>query len=234
MLNLASVAASREEPRDGLQATWNGLAPIDFIAAFARQETLSTIPPVPAREGRSPACNFSHPVGRQRGDMFIRDRDSEFKDFYMHEAPSLRRLAIMLTGDSERGSDLAQDALLKMYTGWSRIRNEDPSPYARRVLVNLCRSAHRRRMLELRKAPAPLLDIIDREGRVEEALRVAAALSVLSPIQRAVVLLRFYEDMTEQNISNALERPLNTVKSDLRRALEKLRPVLDDNVKESR
>ena len=166
--------------------------------------------------------------------MFIRDRDSEFKDFYMYEAPRLRRLAIMLTGDHERGSDLAQDALLKMYAGWSRIRNEDPSPYARRVLVNLCRSVHRRRMLELRKAPAPPLDVIDREDRIEEALRVAAALSVLSPIQRAVVLLRFYEDMTEQHISNALDRPLNTVKSDLRRALEKLRPVLDDNVKESR
>ncbi|CAN5710377.1 SigE family RNA polymerase sigma factor [soil metagenome] len=165
--------------------------------------------------------------------MRARDRDSEFKDFYMHEAPRLRRLATMLTGDPERGSDLAHDALLKLYTGWHRIRNDDPSPYARRVLVNLCRSAHRRRMLEFRKAPAPPRDVIDQRDGVEEALRVAAALSVLSPIQRAVILLRFYEDMTEPQISIALDRPLNTVKSDLRRALQKLRPVLDDNIKES-
>jgi RNA polymerase sigma-70 factor (sigma-E family) len=166
--------------------------------------------------------------------MRIRDRDSEFKDFYRHEAPRLRRLAVMLTGDSERASDLAQDTLIKMYTGWNRIRNDDPAPYARRVLVNLCRSAYRRRMLELRKAPAPPTDVVDKEGRVEEALRVAAALSVLSTIQRAVVLLRFYEDMTQPEIAQVLDRPLNTVKSDLRRALEKLRPMLDDDVRETR
>jgi RNA polymerase sigma factor (sigma-70 family) len=89
-------------------------------------------------------------------------------------------------------------------------------------------------MLELRKAPAPPTDVVDKEGRVEEALRVAAALSVLSTIQRAVVLLRFYEDMTQPEIAQVLDRPLNTVKSDLRRALEKLRPMLDDDVRESR
>jgi len=166
--------------------------------------------------------------------MRIRDRDSEFKDFYRHEAPRLRRLALMLTGDPERASDLAQDTLIKMYTGWSRIRNDDPAPYAKRVLVNLCRSAYRRKMLELRKAPTPPTDVVDREGRVEEALRVAAALSVLSTIQRAVVLLRFYEDMTQSEIAQVLDRPLNTVKSDLRRALEKLRPMLDDNIRESK
>jgi RNA polymerase sigma-70 factor (sigma-E family) len=166
--------------------------------------------------------------------MRIRDRDSEFKDFFMEEAPRLRRLAIMLTGDPERASDLTQDALIKMYVSWGRIRNEDPSPYARQVLVNLCRSAYRRKMLELRKAPTPPRDIVDSESGVEEALRVAAALSSLSPIQRAVVLLRFYEDMTEARIGQVLDRPLNTVKSDLRRALENLRPMLDENARESR
>jgi RNA polymerase sigma-70 factor (sigma-E family) len=166
--------------------------------------------------------------------MRVRDRDAEFKDFYRQEAPRLRRLALMLTGDPERASDLAQDALIKMYTGWHRIRNDDPAPYAKRVLVNLCRSAYRRRMLELRKTPMPPTDVVDKEGRVEEALRVATALSVLSTIQRAVVLLRFYEDMTQSEIAQVLDRPLNTVKSDLRRALEKLRPMLDDNIRESK
>jgi RNA polymerase sigma factor (sigma-70 family) len=149
--------------------------------------------------------------------MRVRDRDAEFKDFYRQEAPRLRRLALMLTGDPERASDLAQDALIKMYTGWHRIRNDDPAPYAKRVLVNLCRSAYRRRMLELRKTPMPPTDVVDKEGRVEEALRVATALSVLSTIQRAVVLLRFYEDMTQSEI-----------------AQEKLRPMLDDNIRESK
>ena len=89
-------------------------------------------------------------------------------------------------------------------------------------------------MLELRKAPTPPRDVADLGGRVDEALRVATALSVLSPIRRAVVLLRFYEDMPEAEIARLLDRPLNTIKSDLRRALERLRPVLDDNIRESR
>lgn len=166
--------------------------------------------------------------------MRTRDRDAEFKDFYMYEAPRLRRLAVMLTGDADRAWDLAQDALVKTYTAWGRIRNDDPAPYAKRTLVNLCRNAHRRRMVELRKTPAPPPDVVDRGDNVEEAMRVAAALSVLSPIRRAVVLLRFYEDMKESEIAHTLDRPLNTVKSDLKRALEKLRPMLDDDVRETR
>ena len=160
--------------------------------------------------------------------MRTRDRDSEFREFYMFEAPRLRRLAVMLTGDVDRASDLSQDALMKTYVAWGRIRGEDPAPYAKRTLVNLCRNAHRRRMVELRRTPAPPKDVVDRGDGIEEALRVAAALSALSPIHRAVVLLRFYDDMKESDIALTLDRPLNTVKSDLRRALEKLRPMLDD------
>ena len=165
--------------------------------------------------------------------MRIRERDSEFRDFYMREAPRLKRLAIMLVGDADRGADLAQDAMVKTYASWPRIRGEDPAPYAKRVLVNLCRNVHRRRLLELRKTPPPPRDVIDRGDGVEDALRVAAALSALSPIARAVVLLRYFEDMRESDIAQTLDRPLNTIKSDLRRALEKLRPMLDDDVKES-
>ena len=166
--------------------------------------------------------------------MRTRDRDSEFRDFYMQEAGRLRRLGIMLTGDAERGADLAQDALLKTYVAWGRIRRDDPGPYARRVLLNLVRSAHRRRLLEIKKAPQPPRDVVDQGTRIDEALRVATALSVLSPVQRAVVLMRFYEDMPEADIANALDRPINTVKSDVRRALEKLRPMLGGDVRESR
>jgi RNA polymerase sigma-70 factor (sigma-E family) len=164
--------------------------------------------------------------------MRTRDRDAEFREFYIFEAPRLRRLAVMLTGDVDGSADLAQEALVKTYVAWSRIRRDDPGPYAKRVLVNLCRNAHRRKMVEIRKTPAAPPDVVDRSSNVEEAMRVAAALSVLSPIRRAVILLRFYEDMKESEIARTLDRPLNTVKSDLRRALEKLRPMLED-VRES-
>lgn len=166
--------------------------------------------------------------------MRTRNRDAEFRDFYLTEAPRLNRLALMMTGDPGRAADLSQDALIKVYTKWPKIRNEDPGPYARTILVNLCRSAYRRKMLELKKAPVSAGYIPDRTNRVDDALRVATALSALSPIRRAVVLLRFYEDMSEQEIATTLDRPINTIKSDLRRALETLRPIFGDDVRETR
>src|SRR5687768_2414914 len=166
--------------------------------------------------------------------MRTRNRDAEFRDFYLTEAPRLNRLAIMLTGDPERAADLSQDALIKVYTKWPKIRNEDPGPYARTILVNLCRSAYRRKMLELKKTPVSSGYIPDRTNRVDDALRVATALSALSPVRRAVVLLRFYEDMPEQQIAAVLDRPINTIKSDLRRALDTLRPIFGDDVRETR
>lgn len=157
-------------------------------------------------------------------------RDEEFRGFYLVEAPRLRRLALMLTGDPERSADLAQDALLKAYRAWPRIRNEDPGPYVRKILVNLVRNQHRRATLELRKRGAPTLATESHDARVDQALSVAEALSELSPIRRAAILLRFYEDMPEAEIARTLDRPLNTVKSDIRRALEKLRPLLQEGV----
>ena len=166
--------------------------------------------------------------------MRTRDRDVEFRTFYLAEAPRLRRLAIMLTGDVDRAADLTHDTLTKVYVKWSRIRNEDPGPYARTILVNACRSAHRRRMLELRKAQREPSSVPDPTHSIDQALQVATALAALSPIRRAVVLLRFYEDMTEQQIADTLQRPLDTVKSDLRRALDTLRPMFGDDVRETR
>ena len=166
--------------------------------------------------------------------MRTRDRDAEFRDFYLAEAPRLQRLATMFIGDPDRAAEISQDALLKVYTKWGRIRNEDPGPYARTILVNMCRSAYRRKALEVRKTPMHAGYIPDQSSRVDDSLRVATALSALSPVRRAVILLRFYEDMTEQQIATVLDRPINTIKSDLRRALETLRPMFGDDVRETR
>ena len=165
--------------------------------------------------------------------MRTTQRDAEFRDFYFAEAGALRRLAYLMSGDAAHADDLAHDALLRAYRAWPRIKNADPGPYVRQTLVNLCRSAHRRRALELRKQPPPPVDTPSSEPSVDDALRVAQALSVLSPIRRAVIILRFYEDMTEPEIARVLDRPLNTVKSDIRRALERLRPELSEGVSAS-
>lgn len=160
--------------------------------------------------------------------MRMQERDDEFKDFYYTQIAGLRRLALFVSANAADAEDLAQEALLKVYTAWPRIRNADPGPYVRRTLVNLCRRDHRRRFLERRKAPALPLSTLQPD--VAEAMRVAQALSMLPPIKRAVVVMRFYEDMSETDIANVLDRPLNTVKSDLRRALIRLRAELGEGV----
>ena len=164
--------------------------------------------------------------------MGARDRDQEFKAFYFAEAGKLKRLALLMIGDRDRADDLTHDALLRTYKAWNRIKAEDPGPYVRQALVNGCRNHLRKRAVERRHTPEPMLDSADASPSVIEALRVAAALEILSPVRRAVVLLRFFEDLPEAQIAQMLDRPLNTIKSDLRRALEQLRPVLGEEVRE--
>jgi RNA polymerase sigma factor (sigma-70 family) len=72
---------------------------------------------------------------------------------------------------------------------------------------------------------------VDPTARVDESSRLTTALKELSPMRRAVVVLRFYEDMTEAEIARVLDRPLGTVKSDLHRALKLLRPLLESDLR---
>jgi RNA polymerase sigma-70 factor (sigma-E family) len=155
-----------------------------------------------------------------------RTRDAEFKEFFMAESAALARLGTFLTGDPDRGADLAQEALVRTYQHWGRIKEDDPAPYARRILVNLVRSAHRRRLLEKRHPPKPSTVVASRSGDVDEWMRISEALKAIPPMRRAVVILRFYEDMTEAQIAETLNRPLGTIKSDIHRGLAALRPLL--------
>ena len=161
--------------------------------------------------------------------MESRKRESEFLAFYEAEADRLGRLAYLLTGDRDRADDLLQDALLRLFRAWHRIRRDDPRPYARQILVNVCRNDYRRRLIERRRArPDTEVVAADHTEQVGDALRMAQALQHLPPIRRAVVVLRFFEDMTAPQIAELLGRPLGTVKSDIRRSLDHLRPIFED------
>ncbi|MBK5228972.1 MAG: SigE family RNA polymerase sigma factor [Actinobacteria bacterium] len=167
--------------------------------------------------------------------MRTRDRDAEFHDFYVAEVPRLRSIALMLTADPSAADDLVQEALLRCYRKWHRIRDEDPGPYVRRTLTNLYRNDIRKNIVRRKHPPDAQKPEPSHAGSVEDALRVGRALQDLSPIRRAVVILRYYEDLPERAIAEILDRPLGTVKSDLHRALATLKPLLeDDPVKEIR
>ena len=157
-------------------------------------------------------------------------RQESFAHFFESESERLRRLAVFLTGDAEQGRDIAQEAMVRTFRKWGRIESGDPGPYSRRVLVNLVRSSHRRRLVSSRylaKQKPGAETTPSRSDQVDDWLMVSDALRELPPVQRATIVLRFYEDLSEQEIAWTLDRPLGSVKSDIHRALKRLRPLLE-------
>ncbi|MFN2587800.1 MAG: SigE family RNA polymerase sigma factor [Actinomycetota bacterium] len=153
-------------------------------------------------------------------------RDRQFEAFFGAESEGLRRFAAFLTGDADRATDLAQEALVRTYRQWRRI-DSDPAAYARRIVVNLVRAEHRKSLVRRRYTPQGDWRTAPDTDRVDDWLRMTSALRTLSPIRRAAIVLRYYDDMSEADIAHVLNRPLGTVKSDIHRGLARLRQELD-------
>jgi RNA polymerase sigma-70 factor (sigma-E family) len=133
------------------------------------------------------------------------------------------RLALLLTGDRWQAEELLQDSLVRIYERWRRLsRTDDVHAYLRRVLVNNHTSRWRRRRRESLVAEVPDHAGPDGDASLDaDALR--AALRSLPPRQRAVVVLRHYEDLPFREVAEVLGCSVGTVKSQHFRALEKLR-----------
>jgi RNA polymerase sigma-70 factor (sigma-E family) len=167
----------------------------------------------------------------------VRD-DEAFATFAVANARRLRHAARLLTGDDGRAEDLVQTALVRAYLRWDRIRADDPTAYVRRVLYTVHADWWRRRWrheyatAELPDRPGPG----DHAADSAERMRLADALAGLSRRERAVVVLRFYEDLSERETAATLGIAVGTVKSTCSRALAKLRvsPQLTDAVEETR
>jgi RNA polymerase sigma-70 factor (sigma-E family) len=165
--------------------------------------------------------------------MDVSSKDDDFSRFFAAESERLRRLGIFLTADPHRATELAQEALARTYRHWGRIQGDDPAAYARRILINLVRSQHRRDVLRRRhEEREPAEPTEEANGRIDDWLRITEALKLLPHARRAAIVLRFYEDMSEKDIARVLDRPLGTVKSDLHRGLRSLRRVLEGSERE--
>jgi RNA polymerase sigma-70 factor (sigma-E family) len=143
-------------------------------------------------------------------------------------AAALTRVAFLLTGDQHLAEDLVQQALLQVAGVWRRVAADgDPDPYVRRVLYHLHVSWWRRRSRRVVEVAVPPPDPIalDPTDRVVAALAVRQALARLAPRQRAVLVLRYYEDLTESQTAEALGVRVGTVKSQVRDALARLREL---------
>jgi len=151
----------------------------------------------------------------------------DFVEFATAAVPRLRRTAFLLCGDWHTAEDLAQTTLTKVFVSWRRIRRQDAAfSYASRTLVNTYIASRRGR-----RASEIVTDVLPERLAMpdspETRMVVMAALATLAPRARAVVVLRFWADMSVEQVAEVLGCSEGTVKSQTARALDKMRPVLE-------
>lgn len=145
--------------------------------------------------------------------------DSSFRDFYQARIAALSRVAYLLTGDAHLAEDLLQQALIRVASRWERVlASGDPEPYVRKVLYHQHISWWRRSRRESASAgELPETVQADHASAVVVTLSLRQALARLAPRQRAVLVLRFYEDLSDEQVAAALGCSVNTVKRHARR-----------------
>ncbi|HWJ11165.1 MAG TPA: SigE family RNA polymerase sigma factor [Nocardioides sp.] len=149
--------------------------------------------------------------------------EASFEAYVAARRSSLLRTAYLLTGDSHAAEDLVQNALLNVVAKWPRIV-DDPDPYVRTVLARESVTRwRRRRWREVHTDALPERPEHASPHDREDRLALRAALLGLAPRQRAVIVLRYYEDLTEAQTAEALGISVGTVKSQARDALARLR-----------
>lgn len=156
-----------------------------------------------------------------------RDRDRELTALFLEHHGSLRRLAFVMLGDGSLAEEIVMDAFAKALSRWSLFaRAEYPHAYLRQIVVNLCRSKVRRKVLERKVS-----QLFDRDEPVVHDpdmstygvnIEVWRAVQRLPDRQKACVVLRYLDDLTEPEVADVLDIPVGTVKSQLSRARAKL------------
>jgi RNA polymerase sigma-70 factor (sigma-E family) len=162
-----------------------------------------------------------------------------FEQFVAESTVSLLRTAYLVTGDAGHAEDLVQESLFKIARRWSRVVSMDsPQAYARRILINLAlddsrrRSRHRAELARQNLPDRPLPLGWESEiswgavAATDDRLELIRALGGLPPRQRAVLVLRYFDDLTESEVASTLGCAIGTVKSTTSRALEKMRELV--------
>ena len=162
------------------------------------------------------------------------ERRSFVEMMYNEEAVSLVRLARLFTDDRSGAEDIVQEAFIRLYRAASRINDPNKSAaYLRSIVLNLARDHNRRGLLSLRHQDA----LVDRRPvdkpdeqvvRTESQAEVLEALDTLSPRQRDCLVLRFYLDLSERDISETLSISPNSVKTHCRRGMSALAKILEE------
>lgn len=163
----------------------------------------------------------------------MRADDDVFTAFVRAHTPALSRTAYLLAGDPNAAEDLLQSAFAATYVHWGRLRHLDEAAlYVRRQLTSTMTSWRRRRSsTEVLMAEPVSEGAADRAdegaGEREQRDELVRALRQLSARQRAVIVLRFYDDLTEAQVADVLGCSVGSVKTHAHRGFERLRELLD-------
>ena len=158
-----------------------------------------------------------------------KDMDPSFEDYVRGRQRQLVRAAYLMCGSETQAQDLVQEALVKLAARWDSVRTENPDAYVRRILYHDAISAWRRTRREsftdlVPHRPVSGASVAD---RVSQRADILAALRTLAPRQRAVVVLRYFEDRTEADTAQVLGVSVGTVKSQAHDGLARLRLTLE-------
>jgi RNA polymerase sigma-70 factor (sigma-E family) len=158
----------------------------------------------------------------ERSDVIEKGR---LADLYARHAPRASRLAYLLTGDPHLAEDLMQEAFVRVFGRFVDLRRPDAfESYLRRTLVNLARSHFRRRRTERDYLAAqPRREPVVAAADPSEQDAMWHSLQQLSQKQRTAIVLRYYEDLSDAQVADAMRCPVGTAKSLIHRGLERLR-----------
>ena len=142
-------------------------------------------------------------------------------DLYRRERAGMVRLAHLMCGSNETACDIVHEAFIRLQRNWSSAT--DPRAYLRQIVVNLCRAHHRRRAVENRYASVKAVPPVYLAPELDETWQ---ALAALSPKRRVALVLRYYEDLSVEDVARVMGCRVGTAKSLIHRGLESLKQEL--------
>jgi RNA polymerase sigma-70 factor (sigma-E family) len=156
------------------------------------------------------------------------------REFVVARTPALLRVAYLLTGNQHDAEDLVQTALTRAAGRWESIRHEDPEAYVRRTMYHAQVSWWRRRARRREQPAYPLPEVVhtaDPAPGTDLRLVVREVLARLTPRQRAVLVLRYFEDLPERQVAEVLGCSVGTVRSQAHRAMARFRAIAPELVR---
>ena len=155
------------------------------------------------------------------------DRDAAFAEYFAARSGAMRGTAFLLCGDWHRAEDLVQTAFTKLYTHWNRVaRHESLDPYVRQVLIRTFIDDGRRGWWRRERPRETPVEQVAVQTSADDRLMLLQALAGVPPRQRAVLVLRYWEDMSVEETAAVLSCSAGTVKSQAARGLDTLRSLI--------